>query len=153
MIVEHAIEIPHWIKSLIDNIVDCMTPFGFIGPLGYRYWEPDNSENLHAGVWQIVVYPVPNEVCGSNSTDGALFVSGFRFDIGKLIECMSSTSSIVWNSPANYTCRLDGPEISIGGRYAGHNVMVRLFNLPPPDEQPAYAFDPKTGRATELFEE
>lgn len=149
MIAEHTVETPSWVKALVEDLADCVTPLGFIGPLGYRYWEPDDPANA-AGVWQVVVFPTPNEIRGSDKNDGAMFVSGFRLDVGRIVGMFCDVNELVWASPANFTRQLDGPEISLKGRYTTKTVWVRFFSLPPPDEPPAYAVDQAAGTATEL---
>lgn len=149
MIAEHTVETPCWIKALVEDLTDCVTPLGFIGPLGYRYWEPDDPANP-ADAWQLVVYPTPNEVRGPDANDGAMFVSGFRLDVGRIIGTFCEISEVVWSSPAKHGNNLDGPEISLKGRYTTKTVWLRFFSLPPPDEPPAYAVDPAAGTAVEL---
>jgi len=147
---EHTVQTPDWIKALVENVlIECVTPLGFMGPLGYRYWEPDNNDNA-AKCWQVVVFPTPNEVRGQDKLDGAVFVSGFRFDVLRLMGAFSDVEDVVWCSPAKYNGTLDGPELSVRGLFLGKHVWVRFFHLPPPDESPAYAVDPRTNVATEL---
>ena len=147
---EHPIRTPEWIKALVENVlVDCVTPLGFMGPLGYRYWEPAAVDN-QASCWQVAVYPTPNEVRGQDKLDGACYVTGFRFDVAKLIRGFSDVDELVWHSPAKYAGNLDGPELSVQGVFLGKRVWVRFFHLPPPDELPSYAVDPRTGVGTEL---
>lgn len=149
MIVEHTVETPAWIKALVEDLTECVTPLGFIGPLGYRYWEPDDPQNP-SEAWQVVVYPTPNEVRGTDRNDGAMFVSGFRLDVGRIIGMFCAVDELVWASPAKHSGDLDGPEISLRGRYTSKHVWVRFFSLPPRDEPPAFAVNPTTGTATEL---
>ena len=149
MIAEHTVETPSWLKALVDDLTECVVPLGFLGQLGYRYWEPDDPANA-ADAWQVVVYPTPNEVRGSDANDGAVFVSGFRLDVGRIIAMFNATEELVWASPANFSRNLDGPEISLKGRYTTKKVWLRFFSLPPQDEPPAFAVDPVAGVATEL---
>lgn len=149
MIVEHTVETPAWIKALVEDLAACVMPLGFIGPLGYRYWEPDDPQN-QSEAWQLVVYPTPNEIRGSDRNDGAVFVSGFRLDVGRIVGMFCNVDEIVWATPARFSGNLDGPEISLKGRYTTKQIWLRFFHLPPPDESPAFAVNPQTGTATEL---
>ncbi len=147
---EHTIQTPGWISALVEDVlVGCVLPLGFAGPIGYRYWPPDDQTNPSAA-WLIVAYPTPSVVRGQDAADGAVFVSGFRFDVATLIKAMGDVSEVVWCSPAGSGNNLDGPEISVRGTFLGKDVWIRFFSLPPPDEPPAYAVDPRTGEATEL---
>src|ERR1051326_9637118 len=83
---EHAVAQPPWIESLVALVMEAMTPLGFIGPLGYSWWEPGNPDSLFDG-WTLVVYPTPNEAIGGEH-DGALFVNGFRLDIAGILRQM-----------------------------------------------------------------
>lgn len=149
MIAEHNIETPGWIRSLVEDLTECVVPYGFIGPLGYRYWEPDDLDNV-SDAWQLVVYPTPNEIRGSDENDGATFVAGFQLDMGRIISMMCSVEEVVWRAPAKSTGYLDGPEISLRCKYTSKQLWLRFFSLPPPDEPPAFAVNPQTGDATEL---
>lgn len=147
---EHTVATPQWLVTFMDAVViDCVSPMGFMGQLGYRYWPPDDANNP-SSAWLVAVYPTPNEVRGQNRMDGAVFVSGFSLDVGKLIAAMGNVSDVVWNMPAKYNNDLDGPEISVRGTFAGKHVWLRFFHLPPPDEPPAFAVNPLTSEATEL---
>lgn len=151
MFTEHTVETPAWIRALVDDIMECVTPLGFIGPLGYRYQEPaEQKQSDQPDEWQLVVYPTANEIRGSDKNDGALFVSGFRLDVSRMIGFMCSVEEVVWNSPIKYGGDLDGPEISLRGRYTSKQVCIRFFHMPPSDEPPAYAVNPGTGEFTEL---
>lgn len=146
MIAEHTVETPPWIKTLVEDLVPCVTPYSFIGPLGYCYTEPADAD----GPWEVNVYPTPNEFRGCGPHDGAMFTSGFELDVARVLGFMQEVGELVWRSPAKYNGTLDGPEVCLVGRYTTRRVRVRFFSVPPPDEPPAYAIDPATSRATEL---
>lgn len=149
MIEEHVIHEPPWIRALVEDVlVDSVQPLGFIGPLGYRYWEPGNQQNFFPG-WQLAVYPTPNEVQGAVVHDGAKYVSGFRLNVGRILAAMSHVEMVAWNAPVEYTGDLDGPELSVQGQFAGKHVWLRVFNLPPSDEPASYYVNPATGEAWE----
>lgn len=145
----HTILEPLWLRSFIEDVViDAVTPLGFIGPLGYRWWEPGNSANPFDG-WQIVVYPTPNEVRGPVVHDGCKYVSGFRLNVGHIIGVMTTVEAVVWNAPVQYNGDLDGPEVGVQGMYAGKHVWLRFFQMPPPDEPCSFFVDPATGQTIE----
>lgn len=149
MFEEHTIQEPLWLRSLIEDVViGAVTPLGFIGPLGYRWWEPGNRDNTFDG-WQIVVFPTPNEVRGPVPHDGCKYVSGFRLDVGQVIGVMTAVESVAWNSPTSYNGDLDGPELSVRGTFAGKHVWLRFFHLPPPDEPCSFYVNPATGQTVE----
>lgn len=147
MVAEHTVLTPKWISALVEDVVvECVTPQGFMGQLGYRYWPPDD-----AGLpWTVAAYPTPTAVVGDAVPPGAVTVSGFRFDVGRLLAAMSGVTEVVWAAPAKYNGNMDGPEISVRGVFAGKHVWFRFFHLPPPDESPAYSLDLRTAEATEL---
>lgn len=144
---EHISEKPSWIDALVENVLDAMFPLGFIGPLGYRWWEPENPNNGFDG-WQIVVFPTPNEAAGGKH-DGCKYVSGFHLNISQILASFNVVKAVVWNSPAQYNGDLDGPEFYIQGQFAGKDVWLRVFNLPPPDEPCSYVVNLETGAARE----
>ena len=80
---EHVIDKPSWIDALVEVVLESMIPLGFIGPLGYRWWEPENPNNGYEG-WQIIVFPTPNEAVGGKH-DGFKYVSGFQLNMGKIL--------------------------------------------------------------------
>jgi hypothetical protein len=146
---EHVIQEPAWIKALVEDVLlPSMHPYGFIGPLGYRWWEPENPGNSFDG-WQIAVFPTPNELRGPHPDDGCLYVNGFRLDVGKILSVLSEVQQVAWNSPTAYQGDLDGPELSLQGSFAGKVIWLRFFQIPPPDERPAYYVNPVTGEAWE----
>lgn len=146
----HTYAQPAWITALVEEVVvPAVTPLGFIGPLGFRFWEPDSPGNP-GDAWQIVVFPTANLVCGSHKNDGGTFVAGFRLNIGLILNTIGHVNSVVWNSPASYNGTLDGPEIDIRGKFVGKVIWLRLFSLPPPDEPPAFRVNPQTAEVQEL---
>lgn len=143
---EHTVITPAWITTLVnDLLVDAFVPLGFIGPLGFRYWAPQEG-----GAWEVAVYPLPSEIRGSDKNDGNLFVSGFRLDLMKVLKALTDVEEVAWHSPARYNNDLDGPEISVRARFVGKPVNLRIFHMPPPDEPPAFAYNPQTREALEL---
>jgi hypothetical protein len=137
---------PDWIRALVNDVlVDAFQPLGFIGPLGYRVWHPGHLDNIFDG-WQIAVYPVPNEVRGSHPHDGERFVNGFCLDVGQILRVITDLKSVAWNMPTSYNGELDGPELSLQGKFAGKQVWLRIFQMPPSDEPALYYIDPMTGK-------
>src|SRR4051794_2137678 len=115
MLEEHRIREPSWIKALVEDVLlDSFEPLGFIGPLGYRWWEPGSPDNTFDG-WQIAVFPTPNEVRGPVAEDGCKHVAGFQLDVGRIVGVMAGVDHLVWNAPAQYNGDLDGPELGIKG--------------------------------------
>lgn len=142
----HTVESPSWIVALVDTIKELITPLGFIGPLGYRFWEPGNLTSPNAEVWTIVVFPTPNELRGGEH-DGSKFVSGFHLDLGRLLSFFNPAEQVAWKSPTRYNGDLDGPEIAIQGLFMGRYVWLRIFSIPPPDEPVSFIVDHNDGTA------
>jgi hypothetical protein len=144
----HVAAEPAWLRALVDDVViDAVEPLGFIGRLGYRWWEPSSPHNGFAG-HQVVVYPTPSEIRGPGVADGCCAVAGFNLDVGKLLATMARVESVVWRSPVRYNGDLDGPELSVQGFFAGRHVLLRFFSRPPPDEPASHFVNPATGEAT-----
>jgi hypothetical protein len=147
MVSEHAVIVPPWIAALVDVVVSAMTPLGFIGRLGYRWWEPEN-ENNDRDCWQVYVFPT-TAVCKGGPNDGLEFTSGFTLDVSKLTDAVNHISEMAWHAPCQYTNDLDGPEFRIQGQFAGKEVRLRVFTLPPGDEPVSCSVDYSTGEVEE----
>jgi hypothetical protein len=146
MIEEHVLQEPEWIKQTLDVIVDSMLPLGFIGPLGYRWWEPGNLNNSAQG-WQLAVYPTANRVLGGGPHDGQTFVSGFKLNVSKILAVFDKISVVEWAMPTRYNGDLDGPEFNVRGVIDDEHVWLRIFSLPPLDESASYLVNYATGEA------
>lgn len=131
-----------------DVVLESIAAEGTFGHLGYAWWEPGNPENTFDG-WTVIVYPTPAEVKGPHRFDGAKFVSGFALDLGKLVAVFGNVDALIWRSPARYNGNLDGPGVDVQGTFAGKRVRLRVYSLPPSDEECSYYADPTTGRAWE----
>lgn len=149
---EHIAHIvPDWLQTFMDDIVlPCVTPLGFIGQIGYRYWTPDDTKNPSCS-WLIAAYPVPNELRGSHKNDGVTYVSGFRFNVTSLLDAFSGIEELVWNSPTVYVGNMDGPELSLRGMYGARPLWLRFFHIPPTDEKAGFAVNPQTSEVKELL--
>ncbi len=148
--VSHTINTPAWLTSFMNDVlIECIVPMGFIGRVGYRYWEPEDPSNPSKS-WLIVAYPTPNVIRGSNRNDGTMFVSGFQFNVSKLIEAMTDVEEVVWSNPVKYNGDMDGPELSVRGVFNNKHVWLRFFHMPPSDEPPGFAVNPQTSESTEL---
>lgn len=145
---EHAIRKPEWLERLVELVLDCVTPFGFIGPIGYRWWDPGQFGNPY-DAHQVAAFPTAYVVDGGRE-DGERRVSGFDLDLSKLLSGFDEISSVAWHTPASYNGDLDGPEVRVQGRFAGTDACLRLFHVPPPDE-PAYFAVTPTGDAKARF--
>ena len=75
MIETHEVKKPAWIEALVEALVGSIDPHGFVGPIGYRYWEPGNP-HAPGQAWQVAAYPTPNEAV-SGPLDGCKYVNGF----------------------------------------------------------------------------
>lgn len=141
------VEAPAFLPALLDVLLDVVVPEGFMGPLGYRWWGPDSPGVSYPG-WTVVVYPTPHELRGG-ANDGATGVTGFNLNVAALVAAFGSLEKLDWHAPVQYNGDLDGPEISIKGRFAGKPVWLRVFHLPPSDEPASIVIDPVRQRAWE----
>lgn len=144
---EHVIDQPPWLNVLVELVCDAMSPLGFVGPLGYSWWEPGNPHNPFDG-WTLAVYPTPGEAIGG-SNDGCLYVNGFRLDVTRILKALNRVESVEWNAPTVYTQNFDGPEIIVKGWLVNEHVCIRVFNIPPPNEPAAFSINQETGEVTE----
>lgn len=145
----NEIQSPHWIKALIEEVViEAIQPDTFMGPLRYHWWEPGNQGNSFDG-WQVVTYPTANEVRGPAAADGCSFVAGMSLDVSKIMKAMSKVDDVWWKMPARSTGYLDGPSIGVSGDFAGRHILLRVYHLPPPNDPPAFFYNPNTGAVQE----
>lgn len=145
-----VVSVPTWLQTFMDDIVlPCVTPLGFIGHITFCYWPPEDLRNP-SNNWLVVAYPAANVIRAAHSKDGAVYVTGFYFDVHKLLRSFTAVHEIAWRSPVVVTGQLDGPEIMVRGIYAEHQVQLRFFHLPPPDESPAYAVNPNKDEVQRL---
>jgi len=142
-----TVEHPQWMKALMEVVIECMEPLNIMGPLGYRFLEPEHPENEFEG-WQIAVYPTANEVVGGEQ-DGSFLFPGFALDIDTMLATFSSVEGVVWNNPVHYTGDLDGPNLSIQGTFTGVPLWLRIFHWPPGDEEASLLVDPASGEIRE----
>lgn len=140
---EHVIEPPGWIGALVEVVLAAVESDDFMGPLGYRWFEPHSALNVDEA-WQLAVYPTPIE-CSGGEPDGGCLVPGFRLDAAQVLSAFSDVREIVWRAPARYNGDLDGPELSLRGYFAGTLVWLRVFTLPPTDEPPSCVIDAVSG--------
>lgn len=145
----HTAEQPKWLDALVETVLECVTPDdSFMGPLGYRWWEPDNAYSLCPD-WVLAVYPTPYDARGG-AADGGRCVSGFSLDVKRLAQAFAEVNELRWDAPVRYYGDLDCPALTICGKFAGKKVQLRVFHLPPSDEPSACAVDAKSGAVTRL---
>ena len=140
---EHVAESPKWIQVLVDRVLESIEPLNLMGPLGYRWIEPECELNP-GSAWVIGLHPTPNEAYGGQH-DGQKLFPGFALNITYLLQAFSDVGEVVWTSPAHYNGDLDGPEVSIKGYFSGYPVWLRIFTLPPADEEASLVVDLATG--------
>lgn len=142
---QHEVRQPAWIVTLVEEIVQpAITPLGFFGPIGYRIWDPSNPANTFGG-WDIAVFPVPFEISGPGPNDGAYAVNGFVFDIAAVLHTLQEVSRVAWNNPTRYSGELDGPSVEIHAKFAGKQLRLRFFRMPPQDEPASHQVNTTTG--------
>lgn len=147
MIEECVVNVPAWLTALVEEVIkDAVVAHTVIGPLGYRWLLPGDAGNEFEG-WQVTVYPTPGEIRGAHPNDGDKFVSGFRLNVGSILNHLTDVEEVAWNAPSHYNGDLDGPEFDVRGKFIGKRVWIRFFSLPPFDEPSTCYLDPRTGRA------
>jgi len=141
--IESPEEQPAWLHDLIRQIAEQVRPLGFIGQLGFRYLSPDAIQNTSQR-WLIGVYLIPHELAGGRH-DGAAVISGFCFNILKLLDIFSEIKTLEWRVPRSYTDGLAGPEVWLEGLYRGtQQVQLHIYDEPPSDESPDLVLDVTT---------
>lgn len=136
---EHEIVRYAWVEALVEVVRKAMTPYGFIGHLGYLLWQPESPQNSFDG-WLLCVYPTAYELKGGQH-DGHACLGGFHLNIGSIINVFSKTKNVGWDSHVQYNGDLDGPCIEIEGCVLGEQVLLKIFNAPPPDEPVSHTVD------------
>jgi hypothetical protein len=142
-IVEVDVSAPSWIRALAERCCGAIEPDAVFGGLGCRYYIPD-SVNNPSPTWQLIMYPSPNEAFGGKADGKKMFV-GFVLDIADLIAAFSRVDELVWESPLRFKGNLDGPNLQIGGEYAGYPVRLSLYSVPPSNEDAALQVNVHTG--------
>lgn len=140
----HTVQEPAWLQALTARLVEAIDPINLMGPLGYRWFDPQTSINP-TDWWVVAAYPTPNEAGGGGPYDGELLFPGFKLDVAFLLQAFSGLEVLEWKSPTLYNGDLDGPEVSIKGSFAGEQVWLRVFSLPPSDEEPSLTVDLASG--------
>jgi hypothetical protein len=142
MSIETPEDAPRWLCDFIKEIGKQFRPLGFIGQLGFRYLAPDAPANTTKR-WLIGVYLVPYELAGGKN-DGAAVISGFCFNLQKLLTLFSSVETLEWRVPRGYTDGLSGPEVWLEGHVNDLSVQLHIYADCPADELPALVMDVAT---------
>lgn len=138
-----SIDCPEWLRGFIGEIVAFITPFSFIGEIGFCYLDPENKEN-NTNRWVIASYLLPYELAGGQK-DGAHVLPEFSLDVSGLLQKFSKVLAVEWKVRRNYLDGLEGPEIVIEGTYKNDkNVQFHFYADPPSGEKPLVVFDIKT---------
>lgn len=152
MTIETAtIERPAWIEELVQLVLASVTPQDgcFMGPLGYRWCEPNVLDNTDSA-WLLCVYPTPNVIVNGGERDGTRFVYGFTLDLTAILRKLRQIKLVEWKTPHGYNGELDGPSVNIRAVYDAQDVHLQVFNLPPSDEPAGCHVDGRTGQVTPL---
>ncbi len=120
---------PSWMESLLEVVAAGTEAQAPSFSMGYRHDEED-------GLWEVVVYPIPVQLVGG-AEDGTVVSPGFSLDLEQARAAFEQVAGMQWS--VHY--HLDGPEISIEGRYQGHEVVLRILAEAPEDEEPGMALD------------
>ncbi len=120
---------PAWLESLLEIAAGSTEAHAPPFSMGFRYGEED-------GLWEVIVFPIPVQLVGG-AEDGTIVSPGFSMDLEAIREAFEQIAGMQWS--VHY--HLDGPEISIEGRYQGHEVVLRILAEAPDDEEPGMALD------------
>lgn len=137
--IEHAVPLPAWLPALLEEVSQAYVPLGHVGALGCALWEPQAPANPDNN-WTVAVYPLPVQVQGGKQ-DGCDVVAGFTLDVLRLSRCLDPVRRAAWT-----VCYAShGPAFGLVGRFAGHEVNLRVFSQPPEPEAASHAIDVVTG--------
>ena len=126
-----------WLHRLLHAVAECMVALSPVGPLGYRYGGDE-------GVWEIDIYPTPVELIGG-ARDGEVLDAGFSIDIEQLRGSFERIDAVMWESMGHPGGA--GPNVTIEGRYEGHEVFIQVLAYAPVDEEPGMKIDTTDGEA------
>jgi hypothetical protein len=134
---QHDVVEPRWVGALVEVCESGFQVESPTGELGYR-WYPPGTSDKHDPHWTVVVYPLPTEAYGG-AVDGASLRVGLSVSITPIFEAFETVSAQFWFEPAFHEGAYDGPELTLFGRFLGHEVRLRLLaqadDLEPPVSQ------------------
>lgn len=130
-------------KALVERVVEAIQPLNPMGRIGYRWVEPNAPSNLNSW-WLVAIYPTPNEA-KTGPHEGQKVYPGFHLNLSAILPSFSQGVELVWRAPTIYNGNLDGPEVSLKGTFAGNEVWLRIFSLPPDDEAATLIVDLASG--------
>ncbi len=136
------VQTPPWIAALVEVVKEATAPLWFMGPLGYRWWEPGNPHS-QCSDWLIITYPAPYLVEGG-AVDGGRCSTGFQLDVSALLEAFSSVSDVQWHAPVGTVSPADCPSLRVHGCFAGKQVHLCVNQFPPEDEPEAFIYNAQT---------
>jgi len=128
-----AVHPPNWLETLVDIVANCIEAHNAMGPLEYRY-------SLEEEITELIVYPTPVELVGG-AVDGAIVVPGFSLDVLTLQSAFEPVEAVSWQAHGLGPHDLEGPHLSVEGRYQGHAVWLRVLAEPPQETAPGLRLD------------
>lgn len=124
---------PSWLETLVDIVANCMEAHSPMGPLEYRY-------HTEEAFTELIVYPTPVELVGG-AEDGAIVIPGFTLDLEALLSAFEPVEVVSWQAQGMGPYDLEGPHLSVEGRYQGHSVWLRVLAGPPQETEPGLRLD------------
>jgi hypothetical protein len=134
---------PDWMQSLADEAGALIHPVDLLAPLGCHYCEVN-------GVWEITLFASQTEILGG-PLDGGLRASRFHVDLAELIVLFDEVSSAYWQALGLGEEDDLGPHVGIEGRYAGHDVWLRILANAPKRFPPGRVAHVQQGTWEELW--
>ena len=133
---------PSWLAKVVENAASNIVPRGIMGPLGCAYLSPAETN----GSWEVAIYPTPAEVY-AGPMDGTSICPMYAWNLQPIINQFDSMPSIGWSNCSNDKSRFQGSELAMKGTMEDIPVLLRLFNVPPSNEDPTVMVDPAAGKA------
>lgn len=128
-----AVHPPSWLETLVDIVANCIEAHNAMGSLEYRY-------SLDEDLTELIVYPAPVELVGG-AVDGAIVVPGFSLDVLALQSVFEPVEAVSWQAHGLGPHDLEGPHLSVEGRYQGHAVWLQVLAEPPQETEPGLRLD------------
>lgn len=113
---------PAWLMELIEQVVDCFSPFSDLARAGCECQCDD-------GLWEARLFLGCVEVVGGRE-DGAWEATGFEFNAAPLCQLFRPLEEFYWNVVPNSAGGVHS-FLQLGGHFGGFPVRVKVYGQPP----------------------
>lgn len=110
-------KVPPWMANLLHAAAKNMTFYGK-NFFGYRAYGLDDQ------FW-LKVYPIPSEIYGGKD-DGKRITYRFRVELLPILREFNGMPQVAWDT--------DAREVVVHGRVQGNNMVLRIMENPPDDQ-------------------